>query len=123
MKIIPCPQLVEAIEYNFSKDKILDILKKILCDFVHKKNLTIILGCTHYEFIKNEISFLLKNCEILDGSFGVSKQIIKSYKVVNTQNNKTRITKIFATKKNMDYMKYYLNKLDLDMLNCSFIKI
>ena len=74
--------MVEAIEFNYPRNKILDVLKKILCDFVHKKNLTIILGCTHYEFIKNEISFLLNNCEILDGSVGVSKQIIKSYQVI-----------------------------------------
>ena len=123
LKIIPCPQLVEAIEYNYPRNKILDILEKILYDFVHKKNLTIILGCTHYEFIKNEISFLLNNCEILDGSFGVSKQIIKSHKVIDSQNYRTGISKIFSTTKNMDFLKHYLKKLNLDVLTCSFIKI
>mgnify|MGYP001443147409 CR=1 FL=1 len=55
--------------------------------------------CTHYEFIKNEISSLLKNCEIIDGSVGVSKQIIKSYKVSDLKDNKIRISKIFSTAK------------------------
>ena len=123
LKIIPCPQLVEAIEYNYPRIKILNILKKILCDFVHKKNLTIILGCTHYEFVKDEISFLLNNCEILDGSVGVSKQIIKSFGVIGPQNNKISISKIFTTSKNNNFIFHYLKKLNLNTYNSSFIKI
>ena len=123
LKIIPCPQLVEAIEYNYPRSKILDLLKKILHNFVNKKNLTIILGCTHYEYIKDEISSLLKNCEIIDGSVGVSKQIIKSYKVTDFQNKKVGISKICSTAKNMDFINHYLVKLNLDALKCSFIKI
>ena len=123
LKIIPCPQLVEAIEYNYPRNKILDLLKKLLHNFVDKRNITIILGCTHYEFIKNEISSLLKNCEIIDGSVGVSKQIIKSYKVADIEVNKIRTSKIFSTAKNMDFINHYLNTLNLDALKCSFIKI
>ena len=80
------------------------------------------MGCTHYEFVKDEISFLLNNCEILDGSVGVSKQIIKSYQGSDSQNNKIQISKIFATSKNMDFINHYLNKLNLES-GCSFIKI
>ena len=123
LKIIPCPQLVEAIEYNYPRIKILNILKKILCDFVDKKNLTIILGCTHYEFVKDEISFLLNNCEILDGSVGVSKQIIKSFRVTDPQNNKINISKIFTTSKNNNFIVHYLKKLNLNTFDSSFIKI
>ena len=88
-----------------------------------KKDLTIILGCTHYEFVKDEISFLLNNCEILDGSVGVSKQIIKSFRVIGPQNNKINISKIFTTSKNNNFIVHYLKKLNLNTYNSSFIKI
>jgi glutamate racemase len=123
LKIIPCPQLVEAIEYNYPRNKVLDVLEKILHDFLHKKNLTIILGCTHYEYVKSEISFLLNGCEIFNGSVGVSKQIIKSHKITGFQNNKIKNSKIFSTSKNMYFLNFYINKLNLDMVDCSFIEI
>ena len=97
--------MVEAIEYNYPRNKILDLLKKLLHNFVDKRNITIILGCTHYEFIKNEISSLLKNCEIIDGSVGVSKQIIKSYKVADIEVNKIRTSKIFSNSKKYGFHK------------------
>jgi len=123
LKIIPCPHLVEAIEYNYSRNEILEILKKILCDFLHIKNLTIILGCTHYEFIKDEISLLLNNCEVLDGSLGVTKQIVKSFNATDFQKNIIKISKIYTTTKKMNFIDLYLKKLNLDTVDCSFIKI
>ena len=51
------------------------------------------------------------------------KEIIKSFNVTNLQKNKIKISKIYTTTKKMNFIDLYLKKLNLDTVNCSFIKI
>lgn len=74
---LPCPGLVELIE-----DGIIDgnELYKYLMDkispFQNDGIAAVVLGCTHYPFIKKELSRILtKEVPIIDGSKGTAKQL------------------------------------------------
>ena len=71
--LVPCEGLAEAIEYN-EKNKIEEILEKALKKYKNKKIDCIVLGCTHYAFVKKEIKKIIK-AEFVDGSLGVAKQV------------------------------------------------
>ena len=71
--LIPCEGLAQAIEYNDEK-QINTILKKVLSNYMNKNIDCIVLGCTHYTFIKKQISKII-NTDFVDGSLGVAKQV------------------------------------------------
>lgn len=68
-----CIGLANLIE-NGDKDKIRRYLKDNISEYKGKVN-SVVLGCTHYPLIKNEIMEVLGNVTFYDGSFGVSKQL------------------------------------------------
>ncbi len=72
---IPCPNLASLIENNFSDKKLItDYLYNVLRDFLPDKLDGIVLGCTHFTFIKNHILALLPNVKLFDGNEGTAKQ-------------------------------------------------
>ena len=74
MILYPCPGLADAIERE-RKDKIIQILKKIKQEMQDKKIDSIVLGCTHYPLIKDQIKEYFPNVMLLDGSFGVAQEV------------------------------------------------
>ncbi len=74
MILYPCPGLADAIEKE-RKDKIIQILKKIKQEMQDKKIDSIVLGCTHYPLIKDQIKEYFPNVMLLDGSFGVAQEV------------------------------------------------
>lgn len=72
--LAPCVGLANAIERK-DKDEIKKILKDIFKDYKNKDIDTIVLGCTHYPFIKEEILEEMPNVKLVDGSLGVSKEV------------------------------------------------
>lgn len=74
MILYPCPGLADAIEKE-RKDKIIQILKKIKQEVQDKKIDSIVLGCTHYPLIKDQIKEYFPNVMLLDGSFGVAQEV------------------------------------------------
>ena len=53
-------------------------VEELLNDLLSKYNEvadSIVLGCTHYSLIKDEISKVLPNVDLLDGSIGVSREV------------------------------------------------
>lgn len=68
-----CVGLANLIE-NGDKDKIRSYLKDNISEYKEKVN-SVVLGCTHYPLIKNEIREVLGNVTFYDGSIGVSKQL------------------------------------------------
>ena len=80
--LVPKHSLASTIESNhIEKNPIsnYNILKEIyiLCKQI-KKHDCLILGCTHYIFIKDKLSKIIK-IPIIDGNQGVAKQISKNY--------------------------------------------
>lgn len=71
--LVPCDGLARAIEDN-DKENIKKILENVLHKYKNNNIDCIVLGCTHYTFIKEEIKEII-NADFVDGSLGVAKQV------------------------------------------------
>lgn len=71
--LVPCYGLADAIEQN-DVDKIEKILSEIAEEYENKEIDSIVLGCTHYPFIKDRIARYMPETVLLDGSKGVAKE-------------------------------------------------
>jgi len=90
--LLPCENLANMIENDYKEEFIITYLKKILTPFIGKVS-SVILGCTHYPLIKDEIKSILNNVLFYDGSIGVAKQLNKVIKKIKlTSIKKTKIT-------------------------------
>lgn len=69
-----CDGLANAIETK-DNNKINTILQNIKNDVLEKDIDSIVLGCTHYPLIKEEIKKYFPNAKLLDGSLGVAKEV------------------------------------------------
>lgn len=93
--LLPCPGLAKAIEQK-NKEKIKRILQNDFKDYKDKEIDAIVLGCTHYPFIKEEILEEMPNTVLIDGSLGVSKEVKKQLEEHGILNNKrTRKIEIY----------------------------
>lgn len=74
---LPCAGLVELIESGIIEgDEIQSYLKDKLKEFMHLDLASIVLGCTHYPFIKGElIKVVGEKTIIIDGSIGTVNQL------------------------------------------------
>ena len=68
--LLSCSGLADLIEEG-NRDKIIDYLKNKIGTYTDVKN--VVLGCTHYPLIKDEITEVLGNVTFYDGSLGVAK--------------------------------------------------
>lgn len=72
--LVPCFGLAPAIENN-EKKEIKNILRNIFFEYKDKNIDSIVLGCTHYPFIRKEISEEMPGAVLLDGSRGVANEV------------------------------------------------
>lgn len=74
----PCPLLVPLVEENWvGKPETTMILKKYLRPLKSKHIDTLILGCTHYPFLKKDIQRIMgKTCRVLDTPGVVADKLI-----------------------------------------------
>lgn len=82
--------LAHLIEIN-DEVKIDLLLNKLLIPYKGKID-SLVLGCTHYPLIKNKIKKILPNCNIIDGSIGVSNEVkhqLIKYNLLNKSKNGT----------------------------------
>lgn len=76
----PAPGLVEMIEKNMETSEECDILlSDLLQPILDSEADVLVLGCTHYPFLKKQIKdkLSLKKIEIIDASYAVAKQLLK----------------------------------------------
>jgi glutamate racemase len=87
---LPCAGLVELIENGIIEgDQIQSYLKDKLKDYMHLDIASIVLGCTHYPFIKNElIKVVGDKTVIIDGSVGTVNQLKRQLTKSNLLNEK-----------------------------------
>ena len=71
--LVSCPGLANAIETK-NEEKIKSILQETFLPYKDKNIDTIVLGCTHYPFIKKEILEEMPGVKLVDGSHGVSME-------------------------------------------------
>lgn len=88
IEALPCPELVEFIEKGVTNgEELNNYLKAKLCPYIEKGIGAVVLGCTHYPFVKEEIRNLIKDVPIIDGSSGTAKQLkreLSEYKCLRT---------------------------------------
>ena len=80
--------LANLIELD-KKDEIMELLNRVLGEYKDKAD-SLILGCTHYSLIKDEIRSVLPNTVLLDGCIGVSNEVkhqLESNNLLNTGDN------------------------------------
>lgn len=84
--------LAYLIEIN-DNEKIDLLLNELLIPYKDKID-SIVLGCTHYPLIKNKIKKILPDCNIIDGSIGVSNEVkhqLIKHNLLNNSNKKGNI--------------------------------
>lgn len=98
--LLPCEGLANAIEEK-NKDKINELLHKLLDKYKNKNIDSIVLGCTHYPYIKKEIKTFFPKSKLIDGNKGVAnrvKFILEKNNLINNSSTKGTL-KIIQTKK------------------------
>lgn len=85
---LPCPGLVELIETGIIEGNELDkYLREKIEPFKHDGIAAVVLGCTHYPFIKEVLSQVVtREVPIIDGSKGTVKQLkrqLNQYNIIN----------------------------------------
>lgn len=93
-----CVGLADLIEQN----RILEIkeyLESHIADFKNIQN--VVLGCTHYPLIKNEIREVLGDVNFFDGSVGVAKRLKKLIQELHIQKRELKIE--FIDSSNLDH--------------------
>lgn len=105
-KTISCPALATCIENNLTSNTLLNNFKlnKILYNLTitTQNNDCIVLGCTHYTFIKDKLSRLI-NKPMFNGNQGVARKILQGCPE-NHKNIKVKI--VISSKKSKELQKY-----------------
>ena len=97
---------------NDNQIEIKKLLERILSPYKNKVD-SIVLGCTHYPLVKEQIKNILNDVAILDGSVGVAKEVKHQLELNNLLNSKnTRGDIKIFNNKSLD-----LTKRSYDILN------
>lgn len=106
-------KLVEAIESFFDESQIKKIIEKEFKIFKEENIDVLVLGCTHYSFIKNEIRDYFNNkVEVIDSIEGIVNRILALLPLKSENENPEKIL-IISKSTNGIYEKY--NKLNEDL--------
>lgn len=117
---LPCAGLVELVENGIVEGEELNFyLKRKLSAYKDMGISSVVLGCTHYPFIKKELSHILdRDTVIIDGSLGTSKQLerkLANKNMLNTAASKGSI-EIINSLNNEDIISLSYRLLDLESL-------
>lgn len=120
VSVLPLPHFAKAIDkfYLFNSKKALFCIKKTIktIKMAAKQSSHIILGCTHYIFLAEIISKQTKKT-VLDGNFGVYKQVLAHIKPEMISN--CSIQKFILSKQKHDLCKKYRKIFDQTLANVS----
>ena len=74
---MPCPGLMDLVEKGTIKGpEVQEYLKEKFLHFNNKKIAAVVLGCTHYPFVAEEVANIIgKDIPIIDGGLGTSKEL------------------------------------------------
>ena len=76
VKSIPCPGLMEFVERGeLDSPSLLSYLEATLAPYSQQKIEAIVLGCTHYSFLKKALHQLCPGVPLLDGNEGTVRQL------------------------------------------------
>lgn len=85
--IVPlaCPGLAEFVEKGIFTGNVIDrYMNQFIGPYVHKKIDAIVLGCTHYPFVKDAILKVTGNeTRVFDGAAGTARQLQRQLQAMN----------------------------------------
>ena len=89
--LLPCNGLVERIESGaLFGAEMEDFLAELLAEYIENPVDSVVLGCTHYPFVRPLIQKLLgENVKIIDGSLGTAKELkrrLEAAELLNDEN-------------------------------------
>lgn len=94
---LACPKLVECVEKNEMDTEVLEKWITYYLSDVEKQNLkAIVLGCTHFTFVKNKIQELYPHVQIIDGNTGTIRELARRI-VPHEQSSSTPHYQIFSS--------------------------
>lgn len=116
---MPCPKLVEFVERGELKGANLEIfLTNFLKNFIDDPADSIVLGCTHYPFVKDTIQKIVGNqTKIFDGGKGTAKELKRKLELSKTLNTQNNIGTVTFFNSSQDPNKIELSKLLLNAVN------
>ena len=94
---LPCAKLVEFIEHGIlSGEELEEYLKEKFKPYKNNDIGVVVLGCTHYPFIKETLYKVIdKDIPIIDGGFGTSQELrrrLEEKNLLNTEEKQGSIT-------------------------------
>lgn len=101
---VPCGGLMEYVEQGILEGEELDAyLREKLEPFMDTKISSIVLGCTHYPFVRSAIAKVVgQDIDIIDGSLGTSRELMRRLKekdLLNDSRKKGTIEMINSSNK------------------------
>lgn len=102
---LKCDKLANMIENK--SDQIDSYLNKILAPFKDKKIDVVVLGCTHYPFVKDKLAKVLTDAIFIDGGVGIAKRvksIIEEKKYMNNRISKGSVIMYNSMDSKLDFM-------------------
>ena len=117
---VPCAGLMEFVEKGILNGPVLDeYFKEHLSPYVTKETKAIVLGCTHYPFLRPHIrEYFGEELMIVDGSYGTAKELknrLAQKNLLRTDDNKQIITiENSSTDAGMIELSNRLLKLDIN---------
>ncbi len=116
VKKLSASGLVELIEAeNYSEVKIIEYLKELFRKVEIKKYSYLVLGCTHYIFIKNELKKVLgTKIKLIDGNLGIANHLKRTLTKLNILNLSKEVGKVelisSGTAKDMKKLNIFYEK-------------
>ena len=82
---LPCPGLMEIVQHGIiSGEKLETFLHNLLDPYKDKDITGIVLGCTHYPFLKETIQKIAgPSVTIFDGGYGTAKELLRRLRVAD----------------------------------------
>lgn len=75
---LPCPGLMEFAERGeLEGEKLRQYLQELFKPYRYQKVEAVVLGCTHYVFLKNAIQAFFPDTPLIDGNEGTVRQLIR----------------------------------------------
>lgn len=72
---VACPGLVELVERgDLDAPELIDLLERLVGDYRGKVD-RVVLGCTHYPFVRQQIARVLGDVRFFDGGAGTARQL------------------------------------------------
>lgn len=91
---LPCPELVEFVESGiFEGEEIESLLSEKINSVNAGRIDCVVLGCTHFPFVKAVVKKLLTDAEIFDGGYGTAKQLKRCLEEAGTLNTEECVGK------------------------------